>query len=183
MRDAGEQKAPITQNGGALPIHSLPESKPLTRLLPSRGTLGFCSPPDTCSSATLVGPSRTGAHLAGAHGSLRRTTETGQADGRALPETGPLRPEQRAGLSESSRSLLLSLMGSPAPRFSPAHVDAGRCLQVSPTEPSRAAPQRTHGPAAPPLALPPAYLAVPMFRYWQSSRCLKVFLKVALQSA
>lgn len=31
---------------------------------------------------------------------------------------------------------------------------------------------------------PPAtYLAVPMFRYWHSSRCRKVFLKVALQRA
>lgn len=28
-----------------------------------------------------------------------------------------------------------------------------------------------------------AYLAVPMFRYWHSRRCRKVFLKVALQSA
>lgn len=83
-------------------------------------------------------------------------------------------------VSESSRSLLLRLTGSRERQFSSANVNTEKRLRISPWQQLTRGPQRTPAPPVAPLS---AYLAVPMFRYWHSSRCLKVFLKVALQRA
>lgn len=102
----------------------------------------------------------------------------------------PPQPEWRSGLSESRHSFFLSLtgvLGTSVLVGEQAH--GGTLPERSPaatcgtTHVTAHVAQRAHVAASTSWAPLPAYLAVPRFRYWHSSRCLKVFLKVALQSA
>lgn len=98
-----------------------------------------------------------------------------------LPRADP--PLSKELVSECSQSFFLNLTGSgTSVLFS--DFEHKRCLPILPPSSGAMWSPSTHMQPPGPLRMPlPVYLAVPMFRYWHSSRCLKVFLKVALQRA
>lgn len=171
MRGAGRRKAPITAEWGTPPFYPFQDWP----LCTSGDAPGLCPLPGVHSLEMLLAILLLSRCPADGHSgascppwpvppsSLRQGNRRGP--GGLSSEAEPPPPEQGSGLNPTRAS------SSSATAKSLPH---SRWAMWSPS--TRATP-------APPRPRLPAYLAVPMFRYWHSNRCRKVFLKVALQSA